>query len=201
MNQTQSQVKKVTGLNVSKKDILEWKKFLVKNINVDIIKLIWETNPIYYKDWTAELSSRDVYVRVGELARIYADTHSYNEKDVFNLFSDLISYSTFIGYKREQRTLKWLKKASYKVSKTSKYDDIFKMYDLYAEKDGLKYVVQVKGNTIKGIEQDLYNFIITARKDNLIPMISIVKNDSIRVSDKSIVDQVIKTIELRKESA
>lgn len=201
MQITTKEVKSKTGLKVSTEDILEWKKFLVKNLGVDIIKLIWETNPIYYADWTKTLKEKALFVRAGELANLYAKTHRFNEKDIFTLFSDLIAYSTYIGYKREQRALKWLKKAKYKVSKTSKYDDIFKMFDLYAEKDGNKYAVQVKGNTIKGIEQDLYKFILTARKDGLIPMIAIIRPDSIRVSHTKIVQQVIETIEKRKESA
>lgn len=180
-------------------NIKHWKHFLLDNIGVDIFELIWANDPKTLIEWSDILRDIGVQRRVGVIAKRYAEKYGYNDKEVFNLFSDLLNYKTFIGYKREQRALKWLKKAHYEVSKTSKYEDIFKMYDLYAEKDGIKYAIQVKGNTIKGIESELYEFIITARKDNLVPMIILTFTNYIQVSHTKLIEKVENIIKNRNK--
>lgn len=185
--------------DINEANIKHWKHFLLDNIGVDIFHLIWEQNPKTLREWSDILREIGVQRRVGVIAKRYAEEYSYNDKEVFNLFSDLLNYKTFIGYKREQRALKWLEKAQYEVSKTSKYEDIFKMYDLYAEKDGIKYAIQVKGNTIKGIESELYEFIITARKDQLVPMIILIFPNFIQVSHTKLIEKVENTIKNRNK--
>ena len=110
-----------------------------KDLNFNVKKILWSEKPKTFSEFKTLHSASFAKALGAYLART-----NHHNKEYFSKLYQIIFYYGFINFKRELELMNLLTKYDFEVNSSTLVTDAVLGIDLIANKDNIKYLIQVK---------------------------------------------------------